>query len=369
MKKFVLFFAMIIAFVCANAQPLKQDKFLDETFIGITVGAEGQAKTGEWLGMNAGLRLGKWFTPQVGVELEGSAQFNDFYKSIYNHRIGVNALLNLDYLTGYKGFRQDVEVVPFVGLGWQRNYCTPYYYDGIGTAGGVEYTHSNDLYTKMGIQVNVNFRHGWQFNIIPQVAYNLTAPGKMQYNVNYLDYGLALGVTYNFKNSHGTHWFDVCDKQYTQADMNIMNDRINCLLEDIKGLEKENIALQKNLEDCMNTPVEVTAVVEATAVYILPNVQFLFNSAQISDTSISTLYEIAELIIANPETKWALTGYASNEGSEAYNLNLSRDRATSVYNHLVKYGVNPNQLTVVAGGITEEYPEPCLNRIVTVTQQ
>lgn len=350
MRRIFWMFAMIIAFVCASAQPLKQDKFFDETFIGVTVGTTGEAHSGDWIGMNAGLRVGKWFTPCVGAEFEGLAQFNNFYRTIHSHRVGLNALVNLNYLGGYKGYRSDCEFVPFVGIGWQRNY---------------DYL-VNSMYTKMGIQVNVNFKHGWQFNIIPSVGYVLSP--EMQYNVCKMDYGIALGVTYNFKNSHGTHYFATCDKKYTQAELDAMNERINCLLADIRGLEKENIALQQDLEDCLNRPVETIVHTESIPVYVLPNVQFLFNSAQISDTSIATLYEIAELIIANPETNWTITGYASNEGSEKYNLELSHQRAAAVYNHLVNYGVNPNQLTVVAGGITEEYPEPCLNRIVTVTQ-
>lgn len=367
MKKFVLMFAMLIAFVCASAQnpPIEQGKVFDETYIGVNIGTSGEAHSGDWTGMNAGLRFGKWFTPRVGVELEGTAQFNDFYRTIHDHRVGINALVNLNYLTGYKGYRHDCEFVPFVGIGWQRNYHEfVYTYNNIN-----HYRNANYMYTKMGLQVNVNLKHGWQFNIIPQVGYILNKKRELQYDVRNMDYGIALGVTYNFKNSHDTHWFTVCDKRYTQSEFDAMNDRINCLLADINGLELANSILKGELEECANNPVEVEAVVHSIPVYVLPNVQFLFNSAQISDTSIATLYEVAELMIENPETKWTITGYASNEGTEQYNLELSHQRAAAVYNWLVNYDVDPNQLTVVAGGITEEYPEPCLNRIVTFTPQ
>lgn len=349
MKKLVLFFAMLIAFVCVNAQPLKQDKLFDETFIGVTVGTTGDSH-GDWVGMNAGLRFGKWFTPCVGMELDGTAQFNDFYRTIRNHRVGANALANLNYLCGYNGKRSNCEFVPFVGLGWQRNY------DII----------SNDLYTKMGLQVNVNFKHGWQFNIIPQVAYNLSAPSKLQYNVNYLDYDVALGVTYNFKNSHGTHFFKVCDKKYSQTEFDAMNGRINCLLEDISNLSKENAALADSLAQKPRIVVETTTVVE-TETY-LPPVQFLFNSDEISETSVASIYKTAGIMINNPDKTYKVVGYASNEGSEAYNLGLSKRRAEAVANALIDFGVAPEQLIVVAGGICNEYPEPSLNRIVVISQ-
>lgn len=357
MKKIIFLFAMLFAFVCASAYPLKQDKLFDETYIGITIGTAGEAHTGDWTGMNAGLRLGKWFTPRVGAELEGLAQFNDFYRTIYGHRVGLNALVNLNYLAGYKGKRSDCEFVPFVGVGWQRNYheLIDHYKD------------TNYMYTKMGMQVNVNFKHGWQFNIIPQVGYILNKKRELQYDVRNMDYGVSLGVTYNFKNSHGTHYFAECDKRYSQSEFDAINARINCLLEDINGLSKENANLRDSLANVPPTVVEMA--VQTKDVIILPPIQFLFNSSTVSPTSQAALYEIASIMIENPETNWTVTGYASNEGSEAYNLTLSKERADAVIDALIKYGVSPKQVTAVAGGISEEYFEPSLNRRVVVTQR
>lgn len=360
MKKLVLFFAMLIAFVCVNAQSLKQDKLFDETFIGVTVGTTGDSH-GDWVGMDAGLRFGKWFTPRVGMELDGTAQFNDFYRTIHDHRVGINALVNLNYLTGYKGYRHDCEFVPFVGIGWQRNYHEfVYTYNNID-----HYRNANYMYTKMGIQVNVNFKHGWQFNIIPQVAYVLNKKRELQYDVRNMDYGIALGVTYNFKNSHGTHWFAVCDKKYSQTEFDAMNDRINCLLEDINNLSKENAALADSLAQKPQVVVETTMVVE-TETY-LPPVQFLFNSDEISKTSVASIYETAGIMINNPDKTYKVVGYASNEGSEEYNLELSKRRAEAVANALIDFGVNPEQLVVQGGGISNEYPDASLNRVVVIT--
>lgn len=353
MKKFLLVCAMLIAFVCAQAQknpPIKQDKFFDETFVGVTIGANGMAKSGDWIGMNAGLRVGKWFTPQLGAEFEGLAQFNRFFKTIHSHRVGLNALVNLNYLAGYKGHRHDCEFVPFVGIGWQRNY--DYYV--------------NSMYTKMGVQVNINIDSRWQFNVIPSVSYVLS-PG-MQYDVRNMDYGIALGVTYNFKNSHGTHFFDVCDKKYTQTEMDNMNSRINCLLEDIKGLNEENASLRDSLSNIPTTTV-IENTVETRDIIVLPPIQFLFNSATISPTSYAALYDIARVMIQNPEVNWNVIGYASNEGSDTYNLTLSGNRAKAVVRALVDYGANPDRIKVTAGGVSEEYFDPSLNRRVVVIPQ
>ncbi len=49
-----------------------------------------------------------------------------------------------------------------------------------------------------------------------------------------------------------------------------------------------------------------------------------------------------------------LDGYASAEGSEAYNLNLSNDRANAVKQYLVNAGVSASSVT--ATGYGEDNP-------------
>lgn len=337
LKSFLL--AVMVALTAtmyAQTPAIEQDRFLDETYIGVTVGTEGLAKPGDWLGMDAGLRLGKWFTPQFGLELEGSARFHDFYKHIRDHRVGVNAMVNLDYLNGYRGHRQDVEVVPFVGIGWQRNYDIL----------------TNDMYTKMGLRVDINLPKGWQFNIIPQVSYNLSAPGKLQYNVNYMDYGIALGVTYNFKNSHGTHFFKTSDAVYTQSQF----DELNAVINEQRAT---NLALAAALEECMNKPEPVVTQTVTTVVeteVVLPAIGFECGNAEIAETSWINIDQIAEYINST-NLNYIVYGYASKEGPELLNRELSCERATAVMKALIEAGVDSNRLQAAGKGITTEFGE------------
>lgn len=357
-KTFALAIIAIFTISTVSATAIEQDRFFDETYMGVTIGTDGMGKSGDWIGMNAGLRIGKWFTPQVGFELEGVAQFNDFYKRINSHRVGLNALLNLNYLNGYKGYRQDCEFVPFVGLGWQRNYnpCV-----------NCQSLFGNYLYTKMGLQININMGKGWQFNIIPQVAYNLSGPGKLQYNVNYLDYGIALGVTYNFKNSHGTHFFKTTDAVYTQAQMDVINERVNKLKLNNEILIRTNESLTKALDDCMNKPELIQTVKEKVVdrVVVFPTIGFEKGKANISNASLMNITQIANYI-NETDSNYVVVGYASEEGPELLNRELSCERATNVMQALINAGVDPSRIEAIGEGPTTQFGDLEYNRVVII---
>lgn len=57
----------------------------------------------------------------------------------------------------------------------------------------------------------------------------------------------------------------------------------------------------------------------------------------------------------NLEGKWLLTGYADIRGTDEYNMNLTAQRATAVYNFLVNSGVPAARLMTKAGGETTKY--------------
>lgn len=338
---------MLAATVSAKTAPIQQDRFFDETYIGITVGYDAQVQSWDWTGMQSGLRIGKWFTPQVGAEIEGTAQFVDFYKRILNHRVGINALVNLNYLNGYQGKRDKVEFVPFVGVGWQRNYDVL----------------ANYMYTKMGLQFNVNFNSGWQFNIIPSVGYVLSP--QMQYDVRRMDLGLAVGVTYNFKNSHGTHYFAICDKEYSQAYVDELNAQVN----ELRGA---NAKLVTMLDDCMNRPVETkvesttTIIQNEIQVPVFPVVGFTIGSYEIPKTALVNVNEIANFI-NKTDANYEVVGYASEEGPERLNKELSQNRANAVKQALINAGVNADKLEAIGDGVTTQFGNQLdLNRTVII---
>jgi Outer membrane protein and related peptidoglycan-associated (lipo)proteins len=79
------------------------------------------------------------------------------------------------------------------------------------------------------------------------------------------------------------------------------------------------------------------------------NIQFEFDSSVLKTESYSTLDRLSSDLRESGATV-TLDGHASAEGSEAYNLNLSRDRANSVKQYLVNSGVDAAKINVQAFG-------------------
>ncbi|MBE7176203.1 MAG: OmpA family protein [Mucilaginibacter polytrichastri] len=83
---------------------------------------------------------------------------------------------------------------------------------------------------------------------------------------------------------------------------------------------------------------------------VYSNIQFEFDSAVLRTSSYPTLDRAAADLKANASASLQLDGYASAEGTERYNLRLSRDRGNAVKTYLVNAGVDASRVTVKANG-------------------
>ncbi|WP_099365028.1 OmpA family protein [Sphingobacterium sp. 1.A.4] len=78
-------------------------------------------------------------------------------------------------------------------------------------------------------------------------------------------------------------------------------------------------------------------------------IQFEFDSSVLKTESYATLDKLAQELKAN-NSNVTLDGYASAEGTEAYNMNLSNDRANAVKQYLVNAGVSASSITATGYG-------------------
>ena len=108
-------------------------------------------------------------------------------------------------------------------------------------------------------------------------------------------------------------------------------------------------------DQCPNTPagVEVNALGCPDSV-VLKEVNFEFDSAQLTSNARSVLNGVAERLVSNPDVRVSIEGHTDSRGSDEYNKNLSQERAESVASYLASQGVDANRMRAVGYG--EERP-------------
>jgi outer membrane protein OmpA-like peptidoglycan-associated protein len=91
---------------------------------------------------------------------------------------------------------------------------------------------------------------------------------------------------------------------------------------------------------------------EPGTIITLRGVMFDFDRSDIREDGRPALLEAAQILNQNPGIKVEVRGYTDDRGSDEYNLGLSERRAQSVYDFLVREGVDGNRMTVRGYGET-----------------
>jgi len=98
-------------------------------------------------------------------------------------------------------------------------------------------------------------------------------------------------------------------------------------------------------------PAEAAVWVARERIEIRDEIQFEVGTRVVLAPSVRTLDEVAALLDERPDLAHVvIVGHASEEGSFAYNYTLSLDRATAVFEALVRAGVHPARLSIRAMG-------------------
>ena len=85
---------------------------------------------------------------------------------------------------------------------------------------------------------------------------------------------------------------------------------------------------------------------------VLRNVFFDTGSAELRSESFTELNRLKTFLDDNPDIKIQLNGHTDNVGSDTNNLTLSDNRAKSVFNYLVKNGIDSKRMTYKGYGET-----------------
>ncbi|MBF0097934.1 MAG: OmpA family protein [Magnetococcales bacterium] len=104
-----------------------------------------------------------------------------------------------------------------------------------------------------------------------------------------------------------------------------------------------------DLDQCPGTPKG--APVNKVGCWVVKNLNFRTNSAQIESKDVSGLRETLVVLQKNPGLKVEIQGHTDNVGKAPYNMKLSSARATTVMNYFVSQGVDKKRLTAKGYGL------------------
>lgn len=390
MKKTILAGALALSVMASQAQvTVEGSKFSDNWSFGLKGGMV-TPLTHHAFFPNArgvfGFNLQKQIIPSVGLGIEGewSVNTSSWYanagkgfvsKNALDHQyVGAYAAINfMNAFGGYKGTPRFFEIEGLAGAGWLHSY-NPADREGDG----------NSWATKVGLNFNFNLGESkaWTVGFKPAILWNMGGATKYyqgnlnsyssRYNANAAVVELLAGVTYHFGNSNGTHNF-VIAKLYDQNEIDALNSQINSLKNDVENCNAETAALQSKvnnlqaeLDACLKRPAEVEKVKDD--MNAVRYVFFGFNSSYIPANQKPNLELIANAAKESENGTVSIKGYASPEGSAAYNKRLSQRRADAVKKALVKtYKMDASKITAEGEGVGSQFSVKGWNRMAVCT--
>ena len=369
MKKLVLLFAAAAMAVSVSAQTVTESKTFDNFYIGINGGVQTKTTGEAWLknlNSNAGIRIGRWFTPVFGLAAESNVYFNDHCheampqsKTFARYmNTSLIATVNLsNWFGGYKGEPRTFEVIPVYGFGWAHTFGTCENVNALTSKAGIDFTF------------NLGSKKAWQFYVEPSMNWALNGYGYdgVAYDINKSAFQLNAGFIYKFKNSNGTHNFTIAQLR-DQSEIDGLNSQINDLRSNLNDKDGQLSAKDKEIADLKNKLANQPKYVKpATATNLQPTVLFQQGKSVVEKSQMPNIELIAQYMKNHPDAKVEIKGYASPEGSKEINQKLSEQRAEAVKNILVKkYKISADRLTTKGMGATDKlFKQVEFNRVST----
>ena len=346
-----------------SAQTVAESKTFDNIYVGINGGVATKTTGHKWLSdldPNAGIRIGRYFTPVFGLAVEGNAYFsNKPWGSTGTVVRATNASLlgtvNLsNWFGGYKGEPRTFEVSALYGLGWMHVFTNDK------AVKAATENQRNRMTSKAALDFAFNFGSAKQFQFyvepsinfaflgqartkqvvatgtVPPIAYadhdtykykTASQAGQPAYNINNSFVQLNAGFIYKFKNSNGTHNFTIVTPR-DQAEIDALNAQIN----ELRNRKPEVITKE--------VVKEVPAVkVKEFTVSDLVFVTFAQGKSALTNDAKAALNNVKEGVHVQ------VVGTASPEGSKELNDRLSQARADVVANYLKGRGVIVDEAT------------------------
>ncbi len=325
------------------------------------------------------LTLGKWFTPGIGLRTQfdgvwGKSPTADGSVSKFRYmNIHEDVLFNLSNLFYGYNPKRVWNFIPHTGLGFARSFSA----------------NCNTLSYNVGIQNT--FRINRHLSAYLDVSAML-APARFDgcpaanpktFRMRHWDKALtfSVGVTYSLGKKTGWE-----KSPNLEALLAMDREQISALEMSLEEQQQENMRLAALLEKdgsggYPSESVDTLALgsggedipldsifVPSPEAFVPQSVFFNLGSVEIaSRKELVNLKAVAEYAKAN-ELRIVLTGYSdTRSGTPEVNLDISRKRAQTVADELVKMGVPADDIRVVAGGGVDTLTPYSYNRRVVIT--
>lgn len=309
-----------------------------------------------------GLTLGKQWTPILGTDIQGMGYINTTNSNTMVDATDVSLIARMNLMNlfaGYEGMPRPFEIETATGFGWLHHYM-----NGSGD--------TDDLSARIGLNFNFNMGEdaAWTLGIKPAIVYNLTGDypsKKMAFNKNRANMEVLVGLTYHFADADGDRHFQLVNAVDPMS-IAVMNEEINDLREVVAAKDLELVSLADellNVQNQLNEARNQQAQATGQTINILESViAFPFNQSDIKASQMPSLEHAANYLKNNPDASITINGYASPEGTEDYNLQLSQRRADAVKAVLVdKYGIEASRINAIGHGVGDIFSEPAWNRV------
>lgn len=356
------------------------NKFSDNWFITGEAGAniyfshgDSERHLGNRFAPAAGLYVGKWFSPIIGLRLGGSwlqlkgisttpvkngRPYKDVWKQKFNE-FGpmADVLINVtNWWCGYHPGRK-YNFIAYAGAGgyWTMEHRI----DANGKYDGWHNDQDRILAVRVGIQNNFQVSKHFQLGL--DVRYTVLDNHKDE-----------AGDGWN-RTSHDLAAFLTCSYMFNKTEWSapvvpVCPEPENCdaLRARLSAAEGRIADLENQLKDALNRPQPKAKKAPLATIY------YPINVYRLTRTDVNILGAVSDVMKSNPSKHYTLTGWADNyTGTDEINVRLRHNRVNGVEKQLLKNGVPQSQITATINNgnlcdLGEKYV--ALDRAVTIDE-
>ena len=332
-----------------SSKEIVLNSFKDNWMISLEGGADfslgrfdSNASFGKRIAPVFGLNVEKWFSPIIGLRL-GADYYGIKGAALWGNGLSGEMLDNTYYKQSYGLIVPGLDVMGDLAslfCGYRERVYSPILYVGMSVPVGISGEGDIPNWANMGMRGGLlnRFRlsDAWAINldlcldVLETTVSNEGNHGKA--------FSHLLGVTYKFK-----------DRGWKSPEIPVVAPVVgkysdaegDALVAQLRDANRKIANLEQQLAECKNRPAEKVVEEPAPVVTVYYNI----NSSELQSKDRVVLRAVAKAIKANEGKKYVITGYADSEtGTAAFNAKLRKARAERVYDALVSYGVNPDQL-------------------------